>query len=363
MIRWAVRSRVLFLASALLTAAAPLDSQGQVLFRPVLGGLPADSGLAAGFELLRYRTLGPFDARARIVGSLKKYEHVELSLESPPPATHDFFSEFRLRYRNYPQEDFWGLGPDSNEDRHSNYRLEDVWLTGTAGLHFRSGLRVAAFGGLVEVNAGPGTDKKYPSTEQQFTVAEATALEAAPDYWRGGIRLDYDRRDDRDDPRAGDVASFEWARFEDREPGDYSFHRYEFEYRRFLSLSDAGRIAGRARAVLTGKASGHEIPFFLQPSIGGTDTVRGFDQYRFRSGNALLFNIEYRRAMMGFLDAVAFVDAGSVTARPHDLSLNELRGTAGGGVRVRFGGRVFFGLDAGFSREGAHFWFRSGHSF
>ena len=111
MIRWAVRNRVLVVASALLTAAAPLDSQAQVLFRPILGGLPADSGLAAGFELLRYRTLGPFDAHARIVGSLKKYEHVELSLESPPPATHDFFSEFRLRYRNYPQEDFWGLGP------------------------------------------------------------------------------------------------------------------------------------------------------------------------------------------------------------------------------------------------------------
>ena len=345
------------------SAVGPPLADAQVLFRPVLGGLPADSGLAAGLELLRYRTLGPYDARGRFVVSLKKYEHVELSLESPPPATHDFFSELRLRYRNYPQEDFWGLGPDSVSQRRSNYRLEDVWVTATAGLHFRSGLRVAALAGFVESNVASGTDTDYPSTETVFSRLEAPALEVSPDYLTGGVRVDYDRRDDRTDPRSGDLASMEWIRFADQAPGPFSFDRYALEYRRYLAFSPAARIAGRVRVVLTDRLEGHEIPFFMQPSIGGTDTVRGFDQYRFRAGNSLLLNVEYRHAWMGLLDLVAFADAGRVFQQPGDLSLDHLRSAGGGGVRLRLGSRVFFGVDLGFSSEGSRLWFRSGHTF
>ena len=363
MIRPFLRISCLILASTVLTAGLPRVSVAQVLFSPILGGLPADSGLAAGFELLRYRTLGPFDVRARFIGSLKKYEHAELSLEYPPPATHDFFSEVGLRYRNYPQEDFWGLGPDSEENRRSNYRLEDLWLTAIAGLHFRSGLRIAGILGLIEANVGPGKDRRYPSTERVFADSEAPALAVTPDYWRGGVRLDYDRRDNRNDPASGDIASFEWTRFSDRTPGDFSFNRYELEYRRFFSLSPSRRVAGRVRLILTDKTPGHEIPFFLQPSIGGTDTVRGLKQYRFRSGNSVLLNVEYRQAWLGFLEAVAFGDAGRVADRASDLNLEELRVSAGAGARVRLGGRVFFGVDVGFSNEGHALWFRSGHTF
>lgn len=352
------------LVTGLLFAAFPRVLSAQILVRPILlGGLPADSGLAGGFELLRYQTLWTYDARARFIGSIKKYEQVELSLESPPPATHDFFSEFRLRYRNYPEEDFWGLGPDSLEERRSNYRLEDIWLTATAGLHFRSGLRIAAVVGLVEANVGPGRDSSYPSTELAFAPADVPALEAAPDYWRGGLRVDYDGRDNREDPGAGELASFEWTRFHDRDSGDFGFQRYEFEYRRYYSISATRRLAGRARVVLTDTKPGQQIPFYMQPSIGGTDTVRGFDQYRFRSGNSLLFNIEYRQVWKGFIDAIAFADAGRVARSASDMGLTRLRGAGGVGARIRFGGRVFFGADLAFSREGKELWFRSGHTF
>ena len=363
MIRHLLRLTCLLFASLLFAAALPTSTEAQIHFRPILGSLPADSGLAAGFELLRYRTLGPFDARARFVGSIKKYEHAEFSLESPPPATHNFFSEFRLRYRNYPEEDFWGLGPDSIEQNRSNYRLEDIWLTGTAGLHFRSGLRVAAVAGLAKVNIGPGRDNSNPATDTVFPSEEAPALRTSPDYWRGGLLIDYDRRDDRENPRTGDLASFEWTRYTDRDPGDFNFDRYAIEYRRFFSLSESRRIAGRARIILTDAPTGHAVPFYMQPSVGGTDTVRGFHQYRFRSGSSLLLNVEYRQAWLEFLDVVGFADAGRVLVEPGDLSLNSLEGSVGAGARVRVGGRVFFGVDLGFSREGARLWFRSGNIF
>lgn len=360
------RATVRTLAAIVLAAFCPhvpTDADAQVIFTPILGGLPADSGLAAGAELLRYRTVGPLDARGRFIVSYKKYEHAELSLELPPPATNDFFADIRLRYRNYPEEDFWGLGSDTPETARTNYRLEDVWLTGTAGLHFRSGLRLAGILGRTEANVAPGRDQDFPSTETGLPPAATPGLAESPDYWRTGVEISFDRRDSRDDTRRGFLATFEWSRFRDDAPGDFSFDRYQAEYRQYFSLSDARRIGARARITLTDPLGGHVIPFYLQPFIGGTDTVRGYDQYRFRSGNAILFNVEYRQGFKSILDLIVFADAGRVADTRSDLGLTDLRGSAGVGSRVRLGDNVLFGADVGFSPEGTHWWFRSSHTF
>ncbi len=348
-------------ALALFTLAG--TSLAQVEITPIVGGLPADSGFTAGFELLRYRTIGPFDARARFLASVRKYEQVEISLESPPPATHDFFSEIRFRYRNYPEDDFWGLGPDTSRSWRTNYRLEDVSLSFTAGLHWRNGLRVAGVAGVTRTNVGPGKSDDYPSTETLFSEDSAPGLGTAPDYWLGGVEVDLDRRNNRENPSAGDLARFAWTRFADRVEGDFSFDRYAVEYRRFLGLGPGRRLAGRAQLVATREVDGHQVPIFLQPGIGGTDTVRGYHQYRFRSGSSLLFNLEYRHDFFGFLTGIAFVDAGRVEPAISDLGLDDLRGAGGGGFRFGFGDRVFFGVDVGVSSEGTRFWLRSGHTF
>lgn len=354
-----------FAAASLLAVTAHWlpAAEAQIIFTPILGGLPADSGLAAGAELLRYRTVGPLDARGRFIVSYKKYEHAELSLELPPPATNDFFADIRLRYRNYPEEDFWGLGSDTPETARTNYRLEDTWLTFTAGLHFRSGLRLAGVVGRTEANIAAGRDRSFPSTETVFSQAEAPGLAESPDYWRTGVEISFDRRDSRDDTRRGQLATFEWTRYTDDAPGDFGFDRYQVEYRQFFPLSDTARIAARARITLTDALSGHVVPFYLQPFIGGTDTVRGYDQYRFRAGNAILFNVEYRHALKSVLDLIVFADAGRVADTRSDLGLTDLRGSAGVGGRVRLGESVLFGGDVGFSPEGTHFWFRSSHTF
>jgi outer membrane protein assembly factor BamA len=101
----------------------------------------------------------------------------------------------------------------------------------------------------------------------------------------------------------------------------------------------------------------------MLPTAGGTDNVRGFAQHRFRDRNALVLNAEYRRPLVSLLDVVLFADAGRVFPRARDFSFNRLQTAAGAGARLKFGSRVFFGIDAGFSREGAQLWFRSGHTF
>jgi hypothetical protein len=74
-------------------------------------------------------------------------------------------------------------------------------------------------------------------------------------------------------------------------------------------------------------------------------------------------NGEYRRPLNGFLDAVIFADAGRVFSRVSDFTFKNLATAGGFGTRVKFGGRIFVGVDVAFSREGQRLWFRSEHMF
>jgi hypothetical protein len=74
-------------------------------------------------------------------------------------------------------------------------------------------------------------------------------------------------------------------------------------------------------------------------------------------------NSEYRKPLGGFLDVVAFADAGRVFSKSANLSLQDLHPSYGFGARIKFGTRVFFGIDVGFSDEGHKLWFRSDQTF
>jgi hypothetical protein len=342
--RWPSRLFLFFAALALTPGA--LVAQG-VSVRPVIGGFPADSGFSLGAEVSRKRLVGPVDGRLKAVASVKKYYLLEAGFEVPHLGPW-FYLGVTSRYRNHPQEDFWGLGPNTPKEARTNYLLEDVDTTavlGTASGRVRAGVT----GGFLRGNTGPGRDKKFPSLPE--------SLHAQPRYVHIGLYFEYKSLDNESDPRTGGRYQFQPETFGSR------FQRYTIDLRRFVSVTSNDRIGLRLQSLFTHQSSHQEIPFFMLPSAGGNDTVRGFNQYRFRDRNALVLNAEYRRPGFSFLDAVAFVDAGRVFSHPGNLGLTNLHTSAGLGARLKFGGRVLFGADVAFSREGARLWFRSGHTF
>jgi hypothetical protein len=333
-------------AAAILISSTAADAQ-TLSVRPLIGGFPADSGFALGVQVSRSRFAGPVDGRVKALVSVKKYELYEVGVAMPEIGRW-FYADVAGRYRNFPQEDFWGLGPDTPENRRANYLLEDVDTTGTFGAvigGFRAGVR----GGYVKTNTGPGRDEDLPSASE--------ALQNQPAYRHVGWFFEYQTLDQPSDPRAGGQYSMEFTHFTS------SFQRYVVDLRRFVPIAARDRLALRLRTNFTRSSSFQDVPFFMLPTVGGTDTSRGFHQYRFRDRNAMLLNAEFRRALADFLDAVAFVDSGRVFSKSSDLGLRYLHTSGGLGTRIKFGSRVFFGVDVGFSREGAHLWFRSEQMF
>jgi len=72
---------------------------------------------------------------------------------------------------------------------------------------------------------------------------------------------------------------------------------------------------------------------------------------------------EYRHPLASIIDLVLFADTGRVFSKTTDLGFRNLHSSAGAGARLKFGKRVFVGIDVGVSREGARLRLRSDHTF
>lgn len=112
-------------------------------------------------------------------------------------------------------------------------------------------------------------------------------------------------------------------------------------------------IALRAYGVASDSDAGQAVPFFLQPTLGGSRTLRGFREFRFRDVNAALLTAEYRWEAWIGLDMALFVDFGKVFADHADVGdLDDYRTTYGIGFRFNTAEGVFFRVDVAKSSEG-----------
>lgn len=334
-------------------------------FSPIIGGLPFDSGVALGLEYNKPRVVGDFlDFRAKAIGSVKKYEFLEAGIAAPRLAGRFLFAEAQVRYRNYPEEDFWGLGARSSRNSRTTFRLEDIDYRATLGVRPKPWLEIGTTGGILNTNSGPGKDQEWPSIEQRFTQGEAPALNRQPHYIHAGAGFRVDYRDEPADPRRGGFYQLRWTAFHDRRFDHFHFRRYDVDLRQFAPTPwRPDTVAVRAQAILSDKGTGQQVPFFMQPTAGGGSDLRGYRQYRFRDENALVFNVEYRWRIREILQLVNFADAGRVFSRPGQIGLSGLRGSVGFGGRVRIGESLVLGIDVGWSPEGPRLWLRGAHTF
>lgn len=124
---------------------------------------------------------------------------------------------------------------------------------------------------------------------------------------------------------------------------------------------DFGKLDFRAHLDLSHAPAQNAIPFYMLPTIGGSDinsvlSLRGFDNYRFRAPDAVFLQAEYGYPVWGPIGSLIFYDAGNVGQTISGLSFADLRQDAGTGLTLRFSGSVvaegYLALGAG---HGAHF--------
>jgi hypothetical protein len=104
-----------------------------------------------------------------------------------------------------------------------------------------------------------------------------------------------------------------------------------------------------------------QVPFYMMPSLGGANTLRGYSNYRFHDRHLLLASAESRWPIFAHVDAAAFVDSGTVAARAEDLGLDKV--VYGFGMRVHSHSSTTARVDVVHTDEGWKVMFRSSDPF
>ena len=331
-----------------------LDREG---FHPKLGSLTVGSGFAYG---LGFRDRDLFSNRGALevwaAGSVKGYWATEARLRFPRLADNHLYLEAWGSRRDYPQENFFGLGPDSNRDDRSDYAIRTNHFGGRVGVRpFARHLLVGGGLEFLQPRLGAGQNDSYPDVPVLFPPSDVPGIDSRSDFLRSDFFVEVDYREPIYAKKGG-WYRFDWSHFDDRTTNQFTFNRFDGDVRQFFGFLAGRRVIATRLFVSTSDTSAPQVmPFFFMPTLGGNDTLRGFREYRFRGPHAILAQAEYRWEIWSGFDGAIFYDAGKVADRRSDLNFKDLESDYGIGFRFNTNNGVIFRVDTAFgSNDGKH---------
>jgi hypothetical protein len=354
-------------------------------FHPLVGYIVSGSGISAGLGYQRLRLgrspigfniageasyLG-FQLYRLQVGYLANRDTTEglASVDADVAALFNDFTVKRhgmaayadMRYINYPANVFVGTGSNAPGTRQVNYVWFGALLDGVVQYQFTPTFGVSGRVGLL----APGLwNKSAEAGEPGAQPAIAPVLLGVPHFATSGGAAVLDARDKPADPHRGAFLGTAVWRFNELGGGAYDFLRVTVDGRWYIPLfSPRGVLAARALASVEEPDRGAVVPFYLQQTLGGTATLRGFAPYRFRGRALGAFSAEYRFLVNRHFDVGPFVDGGSVVRSFVRLEFGKLEWSGGVRAGVRFKNNVMVNLGWGHCREGDRFFIGAGTLF
>lgn len=336
--------------------------------RPRFGNTPlrltaAGAISVTGFQVYNFR-LGLFEQPAPYDFLGDAFLGAPFEFDQRSQAPRELFLYTDLRYRNFPRENYYGLGQDSLQENRSDYSLKEAAVELVAGYQFTRWMGLVARGGLVTSEVGPGNDDGIPDTVDVFDEDTAPGLLGRKDYLHLDWALYLSWKADPNQPSV--EIGLRYGRYDEVNGTRFDYNRFSLDARGNLPLGSRQRnLAARfyTSGDLVDPGGGSEVPFYQTKWIGGAETLRGFRNFRFRDTNLIYLSTEYRWEATAGIELAVFYDTGKVYPDKDEFNFDDLDSTWGGGVRVKNFRRVSIRLDVGTGREGTRFFFAFGPSF
>jgi outer membrane protein assembly factor BamA len=268
-------------------------------------------------------------------------------------------------YQNAASMPYYGEGPNSSKDNQSDYRSEFTSAHFGGQFHFLDQKLSAGYsvGGLL-VNVGPGDRGGWRSTDEIFNEANTPGLEKQSNFITGTALITADLTTPSFSNPKGLILEAQDTQFWDQSGNNSSFHLLQTQATYYVPFINGMRtLAFRARNETTFHADGQQVPFYLQPTLGGPNDLRGYERYRYYDNGSSLLSAEYKWSVAGSVEMALFGDGGNVYSRPGLIGLRELRGDGGFGVRFKNKQQEIMRFDVGFSPEGVKVWFVFNNAF
>jgi outer membrane protein assembly factor BamA len=327
---------------------------------PKFGGLPTGGGFSLGPQYTRRDLLGEhLTANAFLVGSTKLWYAGQVSFN-----THDLLAdhlELRLDagYQNAASVFYFGEGPNSTKAGKTNFRREftTTHLGGKVHLYDKKLTAGYTLGGLI-THVGPGRLSDPPTIETLYNPGNTPGLGQQTNFMTGTSLLEFNFTHPGYITPKGLLFEAADTQFWDKGGLNSNFHLLQTQVSYSIPFFNGMRaLSLRARNYTTFHADNQTVPFYLQPTLGGPDDLRGYQRYRFYDNGSSLVSAEYGISISGVVEMAVFGDGGDVYHRAGLIGFRDFRGDGGVGMRLKSKDRTVVRFDVGFSPEGVQLWF------
>jgi len=333
------------------------DANGPTL---KFGGLPTGGGFSLGPQFTRTDLFADhLTSNTYFVGSAKKWYEGTSSFDLHDLANGHLELKLDGTYQNAASVWYFGEGPNSGKNDKTDFRREFTTTHFGAFVHlFDQKLTVGyTLGGLFP-HVGPGDLGGTPSTEERFTEVDTPGLIQQSNFINGTATVQLDFTQTGYSNPQGLLLEADDSQFFDQSGHQSNFHLLQTQATYYLPLTNGMRtLVFRIRNKTAFAENPQAVPFYLQPTLGGPDDLRGYDRYRFYANGSSVASAEYRWSITQMLEMSIFGDGGNVYARPGLIGFRDIRGDGGVGFRIKNKQTTVMRFDLGFSPEGVHVWF------
>jgi outer membrane protein assembly factor BamA len=223
------------------------------------------------------------------------------------------------------RDNLFTLGNDSPLSTESQVRL----VGRNIAVGFSARLSEKFHAGLHETYRNVGVTNPVSGINGQVFLRNA----GIPDLATGAtilstvLMLDHDRREQTDVIGRDNIEHLEISFNQSAgNGGDFGYWKYHLEAQHFFPLNADRRTAIALRLFAeTNQLTHGQVPFFDMPAVGSWETLRGYENFRFRDTSALSLTAEYRYRIWRFMDWGFFLDAGQVAPHPGDFGWNRFQ--------------------------------------
>ncbi len=229
------------------------------------------------------------------------------------------------------QDEFWGLGLDTDDDDRTSFSWEKYGAMAVAGLPVRRGIWGRAYLSYERSSVFDGYEVDQPDIGDLFPDDDFPAVTV----WGPGVTVALDLRDHTGYPKSGILVEGTAEMWRSVEGPDAKWVRYGAEASSHLPLGSDWHILSVKAGFDVADPDQEDgfIPFVYLPALGGSETLRGFSSWRFRDRAAAYGTAELRWRLWlehtldpdqaGALEAALFYDVGAVAPRLGDIDFGD----------------------------------------
>ena len=257
--------------------------------------------------------------------------------------------DYNLHFYSFPRY-FWGLGYEKGNDMDNRSRFKELYVHASADYLWRL---------VRNVYFGPAVEFAYVNARNRHRPELWDGQDAHVTSFGAGFRAQFDNRDNLTAPTRGFLLQLEQRCLPEFIGNDYAFSYTDL---RMCAYRRGWKGAVLAARFHTRLAYGN-VPWNLMSTFGGSNSMRGYYDGRFRDKGEMDLTLELRQHVWRRNGLVFWLGAGTVYPKLSKIRFSHILPNGGIGYRWEFKKLTNGRLDYGFARGEKSFIFSINEAF